>query len=123
MVAKCAHTGIDVGVKMEISKFDRTKAHEKLVKQCLLELTTAGYLAWKVNTGVIKTDTRYQVYGLKGGSDIMGISPDGQFIGCECKTGKAVQNKAQKAFQKAVEKRDGIYIIIRSLEEIKEFLR
>lgn len=101
---------------------DRTKDHEKLLKQCLLELTTCGFMAWKNNTGAIKTGTRYQSYGLKGSADIIGLTPQGQFLAVEVKTGKAVQNKAQKAFQKAVESRNGIYKIIRSYEELISWL-
>lgn len=66
---------------------------------------------------------RFQVYGLKGSPDILACSPEGQFAGFECKTGKAVQNKDQLNFEKAVIKRDGIYIVIRSLEQMKEFLK
>lgn len=104
------------------NKFDRTIEHEKVLKQCLLELTTQGFLCWKNNTGAIKTATRYQVYGLKGSSDIFSISPDGDFIAIEIKSGKAVQNKAQIVFQKALEKRKVTYWIIHSLEELKEKL-
>ena len=107
---------------MSESKYDRTKAHEKLLKQCLLELTTVGWMVWKNNTGAIKTGTRYQSYGLKGSADIIGLTPLGQFAAIEIKTGKAVQNKAQIAFQAAVEKRMGIYKVIRSYEELMEFI-
>ena len=108
---------------MEISKFDRTKEHEKVLNQCLLELTTRGFLCWKNSTGAIKTPTRYQRYGLKGSSDIFSISPDGEFIAIEIKSGKAIQNKAQIVFQKALEKRKGTYWIIHSLDELKEKLQ
>lgn len=105
-----------------MNNHDRTVAHEKLLKQCLLELTTAGWFCWKNNSGAMKSGNRFQIYGLKGSSDIVGMTPDGQFVAIEIKTGKAVQNKHQIAFEKAVLKRNGIYKIIRSYEELKEWL-
>jgi len=107
-----------------MNKFDRTKAHEKLLKQCLLELTTHGCMVWKNSTGALKSDTgHFQRYGLKGSADIIGLMPDGQFLAIEIKTGKAVQNKAQKSFQKAIELHNGIYKIIRTYEELMQWLK
>lgn len=107
-----------------MNQFDRTKAHEKLLKQCLLELTTYGCMVWKNSTGALKSDIgHFQRYGLKGSADIIGLTSRGIFIAIEVKTGKAVQNKAQKSFQKAVEAHNGIYKIIRTYEELKEWLK
>ena len=111
-----------MGLFLKESLMDRTKAHEKLVNQCLLELTTDGFLCWKNSTGAVKTSDRYQRYGLKGSSDILAVAAGGMFWAIEIKTGKAVQNKAQKAFQKAVELRGGIYLLIHSLEELRSYL-
>jgi hypothetical protein len=106
-----------------MNNYDRTKAHEKLLKQCLLQLTTHGYMAWKNSTGALKANTgHFQRYGLKGSADIIGLTPEGQFLAIEIKTGKAVQNKAQVSFQKAIESRNGIYKIIRTYEELIEWL-
>jgi hypothetical protein len=116
--APIATTKKDVGQ----NQFDRTKAHEKLVKQCLLELTTKGWFCWKNNSGAMKSGNRFQVYGLKGSADIIGMTSNGTFVAVEIKTGKAVQNKHQLAFEKAVKKRFGIYQIIRTYEELKEWL-
>ena len=101
---------------------DRTKNHEKLLKECLLLLSSEGFLVWKNNVGVVKTENRYQTYGLKGSPDILGCTPYGKFCGFEIKTGKAVQNKHQKAFEKAAKKNNGIYVVIRSLEDLKKWL-
>lgn len=107
---------------MQINKADRTKNHEKLLKECLLLLSSYKFLVWKNNVGVVKTENRYQTYGLKGSPDIIGCAPYSEFFGCEIKTGKAVQNKHQKAFEKAVKARDGIYIVVRDIEDLKKWL-
>ena len=52
-------------------------------------------------------------FGLKGSPDIIGFTEHGTFIGIEVKTGNAVQNKFQKAFQKKLEESNGIYKVIR----------
>lgn len=101
---------------------DRTIEHEKLLKKCLLKLSAHGFLCWKNNTGSIKTQNRYQTYGLKGSPDILACGPNGVFCGFEIKTGKAVQNKHQKAFEKQVTKRYGTYLVIRSLKDLEDYL-
>lgn len=50
------------------------------------------------------------------------MCPRGMFVGFEVKTGKAVQNKHQKAFQKACEVRNGTYLIIRDIKDLKQWL-
>lgn len=102
---------------------DHTKHHEALLKKVLLTLSSHGYFVYKNNTGAIKTNDRYQAYGLPGSADILGIQPiTGRFLALEIKTGNAKQNKQQLAFEKAVIKRNGIYKVIRSLEDINEFI-
>lgn len=121
MFVRCVNTVIGAGVID--NKFDRTKEHEKLLRQCLLELSTYGYLVWNNRTGAVKTASNFfQRYGLKGSGDIIGCSPDGRFACFEIKTGSAVQNKHQKAFERAISKRNGVYLLIRSMDQLKEFL-
>ena len=101
---------------------DRTIEHERLVKKCLLMLSSAEFLVWKNNTGAIKSQNRYQTYGLKGSPDIIGCTFLGEFCGFEIKTGNAIQTKHQRSFQKAVDLRGGHYVLIRSIEDLKEWL-
>lgn len=102
---------------------DRTQNHQKLVKKCLVFLSSKGYLAWSNNTGSVKFEKRYISFGLKGSSDIIAIHPNtGTFYGFECKTGAAVQNKHQKIFERECKKINAIYIVIRSIEQLKELI-
>lgn len=88
--------------------------HAKLVKDIL---TTCGALEccriWKNDTGMAMSldGARHLRYGLKGSADIIGIGQGGIFIAIECKTGSAVQNKRQIAFQEMIEKFGGIYLL------------
>jgi hypothetical protein len=75
-----------------------------------------GIFSYANNTGSIKGVTRYQTYGFPGSPDILGILPNGQYLGIEIKTGNAVQNKNQKKFRKKIDENNGVYLVIRSLE-------
>lgn len=100
---------------------DRTIEHEKLLKKCLLELSRCGFLAWKNSTGSMPIQNRYITFGCKGSPDILSIHPTtGVFYGFEIKSGNAVQNKHQKLFEKAVLKRNAFYLVVRSLQDLKD---
>lgn len=58
-------------------------------------------------------------YGLIGSSDIIGIREGGQMICVEIKIGTDKQREAQAKFQKMIERRGGIYILARSVEDVK----
>ena len=70
----------------------------------------------------MKSRGRYQAYGFPGSPDILGILQNGKYLGIEIKTGKAVQNKNQKKFEKKIKENNGEYWIIHSLDELKERL-
>ena len=56
-----------------------------------------------------------------GYPDITCISLTGQFIGIELKKAKGgQQSKKQKAWQKEIEDRGGVYILATSLEDVKK---
>jgi hypothetical protein len=77
-----------------------------------------GIFSYSNNTGTVKSSGRFQRYGFPGSPDILGILPNGQYLGIEIKTGNAVQNKNQKKFQKKIQDNNGEYWIIRSIEEL-----
>lgn len=93
-----------------------TKEHQELVKKCLLWLSVnRPWVCWSNTTGNVRTDTgRYIKFGLKGSSDIIGISDTGKFICIEVKTGKSRVSKEQKAFLKMAYARGAMCYILRS---------
>lgn len=96
--------------------------HENLLNEILVRLTQKGILAWKNASGVGRSFTGNAIirYGLVGSSDILAIRPpNGQLCAIEGKVGKDKQRPEQKNFQIAVEKRGGIYILARSVEDIE----
>ncbi|MCG6111537.1 MAG: VRR-NUC domain-containing protein [Paracoccus sp.] len=72
---------------------------------------------WRQNAGKVKTATgAFVSLGPPGISDIVGLL-DGRAVFIEVKTDSGQQRTAQAAFQKAIEKAGGLYIIARSPEE------
>lgn len=99
--------------------------------EILLELSGPDCLAWKQTVGAFRAvdnPQRIVQVGVPGLSDIMTvvaveITPAmvGKTIGVamalEAKTTKGKQRESQENFQKAFEKRGGIYRIVRSAED------
>ncbi len=96
-----------------------TLEHQTLVHYILLALGQRnGIRVWKNQTGVAKQGDRVIAFGLKGSADISGIlGPHGQRIELEVKTGNAIQNDSQKAFQKMILSMGGIYAVCRSVDD------
>ena len=54
-----------------------------------------------------------------GWPDITGLLPNGRFIGVEVKTKRGRQSDAQKRIEQEIRKRDGIYVLARSVEDVQ----
>lgn len=50
------------------------------------------------------------------------IAPHGRLLAIEIKTGQARQSAEQKSFQIMVEKKGGLYIVARSLQDVNILL-
>ncbi len=93
----------------------------QLVNACLEFLSyQKGVKAWRNNTGAYKTESGGFVrYGEKGSPDII-VCHRGDLIGIEAKVGKNIQSEAQKQWQYELEEAGGLYLIVRSLEELEK---
>lgn len=61
---------------------------------------------------------------MRGVSDLILIHPkDGRFIGCEVKSETGIQSEHQKTFEEKVLANKGIYLLVRSVEELQKGLR
>ena len=93
-----------------------------LTESVLKYLNIKGFLAWRQNNGGIYDPTK-KVFransSYRGVSDIIAIEPKtGRFWGIEIKIGKDKQSVFQTVFQKDVEKRNGKYLVVKSLDDI-----
>lgn len=77
----------------------------------------------------IADDGSRLVYGVggKGAADLIGIwrHPDarGQFVAIEVKRAKTKQTEEQLVFQRLVESRGGVYVVLRSVDEARKWAR
>jgi hypothetical protein len=76
-------------------------------------LALRGCFAWRNNTGRYVVDGRHISYGFVGSSDVLGVAPDGRFIGVECKTAAGTLKPAQVEFMQQVNARGGVAIVVR----------
>jgi len=110
----------------------------KIQNAIMLALSNAGCTVWRVETSgvwvgrkihsdgdtVTLANARMFLSGLcKGGSDIIGIAPDGRFMAVEVKTDTGRPTKEQLNFINAVKAAGGIAGIARSPREALELLR
>lgn len=103
-----------------------SSAHTALVRQILARFgAMPGLLLGANPCGVAsylaETGTEFRVsYGWPGpgGPDVLGVGR-GRFFGLECKTGKAVRSKEQRACAEALEAA-GIHVyVVRSIDDAK----
>jgi len=90
-----------------------------ILKLCLMALSQAGCLAWRNNTGALPDrQGRIVRYGLcNGGSDLIGLAPDGIFFAVEVKTATGKPTPEQLTFIAAIRRQGGRAGVARSPEE------
>lgn len=99
-----------------------------ILKSILDYLAIEHIWAMRINTGAVVSEykgrKRFHRYGRPGCADILAF-PDNLHkpLWIECKTETGHQSEAQKWFQAEVEARGHYYIIARSIDDVKEFLR
>jgi hypothetical protein len=111
----------------------QTKASEKLVHSAFKEkaiqndiLRAFGTLPairlWRANVGVARVGTRVIRFGIPGQADLTGILPDGRRLEIEVKSATGRQTPEQLAFQNMIERFNGIYILARSTNDVRQRL-
>ena len=96
-----------------------SKHENSVTKQIIEYLTLRGFFVWRNNSGM-RNKIRF---GIKGSPDIIGITPKGRFIGVEVKSPTGKQSEDQKAFERQINDRHGVYILCVTLEEMIEKLK
>lgn len=81
---------------------------------------------WRQNSGAYSPRPgQFLQFGMRGVPDILGVqAPTGRMIGIEVKRevgGKV--SPAQKSFGETMKKFGGVYIVARSIEDVKEGLK
>jgi hypothetical protein len=79
---------------------------------------------WRNNVGMAWMKTGAPVrfgVGNPGGADLLGIFR-GRFVAVEIKTPVGRQSREQKLFQQLVERKGGVYVVLRSVEDAQAWL-
>ena len=99
-------------------------------------LASKGFFCWRNETRKVQYDYRTKQgqqrkallsAGFLGSPDIIGVAPNGQFIGIEVKSSKTMKNQGlslvQRDFKKRIEKNNGLFWLIDGgIEQLKEFI-
>ncbi len=126
---------------MKVSKVLKLAISEKDVQKQILDyLKIRGVFCWRNQTTGIYDPTARRFRknsGMNGVADVLGVLPQdfcnhfeaghsyvkvGRFLAIEVKAAKGKQSLEQFAFQKAVEENGGLYILARSVDDVKSFL-
>lgn len=97
---------------------------ETLIKDAIFQyLTVKGIFCWSVNNSApyspkIKRFLRPYKYHLNGVADICGVYK-GQALFIETKTKTGTQRESQQSFEKRAVKEKAIYILARSVDDVK----
>ena len=95
-------------------------AHSHLVTQVIWKLEYYGAFVWRNNTGAFRPRAGgFMRFGYPGSPDVIGILPDGRFIGVECGVGKDMLNAKQVTFRMRTEAVRGVYWEIRNIHEVE----
>ena len=100
------------------------KSTEKETQSACLQLLEAmGVFHYRQNSGAFKAaHGSFIRFGSPGAPDIVAVIK-GRYIGIEIKDLKAKQNENQLIFQGRLEKAGGVYIVIRNIDELINFLK
>ena len=99
----------------------RRKPERALQKVCLLWLRSRGALVAVTDAGAAYRAGSFFGDAIPAGwPDITGLLPDGRFIGVECKAPGGRQGPLQRAMECEIRKRNGIYILARSIEDVEK---
>ena len=107
----------------------RGKPERAVQKVCLIELRRLGALVAVTDAGAAYRAGAFFGDAIPAGwPDITGVLPDGRFIGVECKApacpglGQRAgrQSPAQKVVEEEVRRRNGLYILARSAEDVRK---
>lgn len=101
----------------------------QLVRLCISYLLINGHYVWRNNSGVTRSSytdkfgrksERMWRSGMKGASDIIGVTRDGKFLAVECKIKPNKPTEAQEAFILEVSNRGGIAVLAYDIDDLEK---
>ena len=92
-------------------------------KQILDYLKLTGIFHWRQNNMGVRRKGKWtkSKNTTKGVADIIAVYPFGQIVGIEVKSTDGVQSPDQKKFQAGLELTGGVYLLVRSLDDVRSY--
>jgi len=93
-----------------------------VLRACLDYLRVRHHLVARINNGAFQTKGGgfVRCTDVPGIADIMGITFDGKALAVECKSDTGRLSRAQEIFKAAWIARGGVYVLARSVEDLRE---
>jgi hypothetical protein len=93
-----------------------------ILKACLDYMAALGIFAWRNGSGRARfgagPSARWVQFGILGGSDILGVLPDGRALAVETKGPNGRVTVAQRVFLETVRGAGGVAIVARSVDDL-----
>lgn len=100
------------------------KRPESIVQKEIVDfLAKVGITAWRQNSGLIKSGSRFIRVGKKGCPDIIGWWPDGKFLGIEVKSNGEPLTGEQADFIGWINHSGGRAIVAYELDHVVRFYK
>ena len=77
---------------------------------------------WRANVGAARIGRRLIRFGIPGQADLTGILSDGRRLEIEVKSAGGRQTPAQQAFGRTIERFNGIHVLARCTDDVRERL-
>ena len=101
----------------------RGKPERAIQKACLTWLRAHGALIAVTDAGAAYRAGAFFGDAIPAGwPDITGLLCDGRFVSVECKAPGGRQSAVQKAMERDIRKRNGIYILARCTDDVRQRL-
>lgn len=99
-----------------------------IVAACLQLLAFRGCFVWRQNQGVMAATYKgrsrvIRFAGVTGISDIVGMTPAGQFLAVECKAGRNKATAEQAEFMDRVRRAGGVAFLVYSSDQLLKELK
>lgn len=101
----------------------RGKPERAVQRACLIYLRARRCLVAVTDAGAAYRAGAFFGDSIPSGwPDITGLLPDGRFIGVECKAPGGRQSPVQKSIEQEIARRNGIYILAYSVDDLEKGL-
>lgn len=97
-------------------------SESQLVNEIYRYYYNSNVFLWRANCGKFRHGGSWIKPNIDGTPDLIGFMQPGKFVGIECKFGKGEQKDTQIKFQAECVKRDTIYILAYSLQEVIDII-